>query len=242
MELITCSNNQVDSDVERLYKKLIAKRKAGVPVAYLTGSREFWSLELKVTEDTLIPRPETELLVETALALMDMSDTLNVLDLGTGSGAIALAIASERPNARITAVDNDHATLDIARENALSHQLANVEFLISNWFERMGTCRYDLIISNPPYIAAEDPHLSKGDLRHEPRQALVSGVDGLDDLHRIISRARDFLNANGWLLVEHGYHQADQVRQRFEQAGFGEISQKRDLGGIFRITMGKRAE
>lgn len=238
-DLITRSNQKIDTDLECRYKKLVTRRKAGEPVAYLTGAREFWSLELKVTEDTLIPRPETELLVETALALMKKGRRYRVLDLGTGTGAIALAIASERPLALLTATDTSRSALEVASQNAVKLELTNIEFVHSSWFESLGGREFDVIISNPPYVAAGDRHLREDDVRFEPVKALVSGVDGLDDLNHIIGRSQRFLKTSGYLLVEHGYHQGDSVRHGFEKTGYCNIRQCSDLSGVPRITAGQ---
>ena len=239
MDLITRSRQVVDTETEQLYRTLISKRKIGVPVAHLTGLKEFWSLEFNVTEDTLIPRPETELLVEMALALIDRQSKCSVLDLGTGTGAIAIAIASERLLARVIAVDSSPAALAVAQENAQKHKTANVRFTCSNWFETIQDQTFDLIISNPPYVARDDYHLNQGDVRFEPRQALVSGNDGLDDLRRIVSQAGHFLTAQGWLLVEHGHQHSNSVRQLFEYAGYQQIQHRADLNAVPRITMGQ---
>ena len=241
VELITQSNQELDVEIEQSYKTLIAKRIKGTPVAYLTGIKEFWSLELLVTEDTLIPRPETELLVEAALELIDKCSRCRVLDLGTGSGAIALAIASERPEVKLVAADISLKTLAVAQENTKRLGMANVSFICSNWFANIHDQAFDLIISNPPYVCANDHHLNEGDVRFEPKQALVSGVDGLDDLRRIISQAQQYLNSKGWLLVEHGHQHCGLVKQLFEQAGYRQIQQKLDLNAIARVTMGQKS-
>jgi len=192
------------------FERLIGSRMLGEPIAYLTGKREFWSLELKVTPATLIPRPETELLVEQALALLPPGMASDVLDLGTGSGAIALAIAKERPRCRVTAVDISSEALQVAQANARSLHIANLEFLRGDWFAPLAGRRFQMIASNPPYVGTEDPHLGEGDLRFEPRQALSSGSDGLQDIRRIVSTASQHLPAGGHLLLEHGYSRGQQ--------------------------------
>lgn len=229
-----------DADHQDAFEQLVAKRQQGQPVAHLVGKREFWSLPLKVNADTLIPRPETEHLVEIALGL-GLPDNARVLDLGTGSGAIALALASERPGWKITAVDRSRAALEVARRNGTSLGLAGLEFLHSDWFEALpaGT-RYDLILSNPPYVATQDPHLGRGDLRFEPRQALVSGPEGLDDIRRIAAVAPGFLQPGGWLWLEHGAGQGAQVAELLRNNGFGQVTQQHDLAGHDRHSGGRQ--
>ncbi|WP_088177618.1 peptide chain release factor N(5)-glutamine methyltransferase [Ferriphaselus sp. R-1] len=213
----------------------LARRLAGEPLAYILGEREFFGLDFKVTPATLIPRADTELLVELALQRQSTS----VLDLGTGSGAVALSIAHARPDALVTAVDASAAALAVARENAVRLGLLNVALVESDWFAALAGRTYDLIVSNPPYIAADDPHLVQGDLPFEPASALASGADGLDDIRRIVAAAPDYLRAGGELLLEHGYDQADRVRSLLEQRGFGEVRSFRDLAGIERVTGGR---
>jgi release factor glutamine methyltransferase len=221
------------------FRNLQVRRKAGEPVAYLTGLRGFWSLELRVTSDTLIPRPETELLVETALALLHPERTATVLDLGTGSGAVALAIAVERPLAQVTAVERSPAALAVAKDNAQRLKLERVNFETGNWYEGFGGHRFDVIVSNPPYIEDGDTHLDHGDLRYEPRTALVSGLDGLDDIRQIIVQAPGYLLPGGWLLLEHGWQQGAAVRGLLEGAGFREIMTELDLEGRDRVSLGR---
>lgn len=222
------------------YNTLIEKRCNGTPVAHLTGAREFWSLTLKVTPDTLIPRPETELLVERALAHLDDHTNAQVADLGTGSGAIAAALASERPDWQITASDRSAAALRVAQENFRQLQLNNITCLQGDWYQALPEgARFDLIVSNPPYIEEDDPHLSRGDLPSEPRDALASGPDGLDAIRRIIRPAPDHLQPHGWLLLEHGFEQGEAVRQLLTEAGFQQISTHKDLAGLERVTEGR---
>ncbi len=196
------------------------------------------SLDLDVASHTLIPRPDTELLVETALALLPSSPA-TLLDLGTGSGAIALALACERPQWQVTGVDRIDEAVALAEGNRARLQLANACFTASHWFSALAGQRFDLIVSNPPYIAAGDPHLSQGDVRFEPSSALVAGVDGLDDIRLIIQQAPQFLRAGGWLLLEHGFDQAEAVRELLSAQGFMAVESRRDLGGHQRISLGQ---
>ena len=226
------------ADADR-YRTLVARRQAGAPVAYLTGRRGFWTLDLEVTADTLIPRPETELLVELALARIDPEAPARIADLGTGSGAIALALASERPAAAVVATDVDKATLAVAVRNAAVHGLDNVWFRRGDWTAALGGERFDLIASNPPYVAAGDPHLARGDLRHEPPRALSSGADGLDAIRAIVAAAPRHLVPGGWLLLEHGLEQAAAIRALLEQAGFAEVETVQDLERRDRVSLGR---
>ncbi|WMY72444.1 peptide chain release factor N(5)-glutamine methyltransferase [Buttiauxella selenatireducens] len=217
---------------------LLARRVQGEPIAHLVGEREFWSLPLRVSPVTLIPRPDTECLVEQALARMPATPC-SVLDLGTGTGAIALAIASERPDCDITALDLLPDAVELARDNARRLGITNVEVLQSNWFSVLNTQRFAVIVSNPPYIDEEDPHLSQGDVRFEPRSALVAGNHGLADLRILVETSRHFLESGGWLLLEHGWQQASQVRELFTDAGYTEIQSCQDYGGNDRLTVGR---
>ncbi|WP_312738279.1 peptide chain release factor N(5)-glutamine methyltransferase [Stenotrophomonas sp.] len=224
------------------FETLLARRVAGEPVAYLTGRRGFWTLDLDVDPSTLIPRPETELLVELALERLPLERDLRVADLGTGSGAIALALASERPQARVLATDASAGALAMAARNADRHELGNVRFAEGghDWYAPLhGQC-FDLIASNPPYIASDDPHLQQGDLRFEPATALASGADGLDDIRRIVAGGQAHLLPGGWLLIEHGWDQGEAIRALFEQAGYVQVQTARDLEQRDRITLGQR--
>ena len=224
-----------------IFEDLFARRLTGEPIAFIIGSQGFWSLDLKVTPQTLIPRPETELLVETSLAL-DLPDNCRAIDLGTGTGAIALALAKERPNWQLTAVDSEPAAVKLAELNSHYCQIDNVMVYQSDWFSQVPLLgrlsNYHLIVSNPPYIEIDNPHLTQGDVRFEPASALVSGVDGLDDLREVIGSSVKYLEALGWLLVEHGYRQGSTVRELFRAAGFISIETKTDFNQLERITMG----
>lgn len=215
---------------------LLQRRLQGEPVAHILGSREFFGLALKVTPDTLIPRPDTETLVEAALE--KINGRMRVLDLGTGTGAIALAIAKHAPNCEVVAVDASAAALAVAAENAATLQLNNVQCVASHWFSALpASDKFDLIVSNPPYIESSDPHLQQGDLRFEPMSALASGVDGLQDIRQIVAQAPGYLNDGGWLMLEHGYNQADAVQQLMQAAGLQQIQTLQDLGGNPRVTL-----
>ncbi|MBH1587090.1 peptide chain release factor N(5)-glutamine methyltransferase [Stenotrophomonas maltophilia] len=224
------------------FEALLARRVAGEPVAYLTGRRGFWTLDLEVDPATLIPRPETELLVELALERLPPDQALQLADLGTGSGAIALALASERPRAQVLATDASPGALAVAARNAARHELDNVRFAEGghDWYAPLQGVRFDLIASNPPYIASNDPHLEQGDLRFEPSTALASGMDGLDDIRRIVEGGQAHLRPGGWLLIEHGWDQGAAIRALFEAAGFAEVQTVQDLEQRDRITLGRR--
>jgi release factor glutamine methyltransferase len=223
---------------EAAYQALLQRRLAGEPMAYILGEREFFGLNLGVTHATLIPRPDTELLVELALERITQNG-MRVLDMGTGSGAIALALAHQRPDAEVWACDASPAALEVARTNAQRLGLARVNFIESNWFSALSGQRFHVIASNPPYIAAADHHLSQGDVRFEPMSALASGADGLDDIRRIVSQAGEHLEKDGWLLLEHGYDQAAQVRELLHAAGFTAVFSAKDLAGIERCSGGQ---
>ena len=215
---------------------LAKRRREGEPVAYLTGTREFWGLTLAVTTAVLIPRPETEALVEFALSVLPADRETRVLDLGTGSGAIALALAHERPQAQVLATDRSHAALEVAQHNAQRLALSNVCFLVSDWYTCVPGGAWDLIVSNPPYVAPCDPHLSEGDLRFEPAIALTADDAGLAALRTIVTGAYPRLAPGGWLIVEHGFDQSVAVQALFRSAGFEKLTPLRDLAGIPRIV------
>ncbi|MCB1739130.1 MAG: peptide chain release factor N(5)-glutamine methyltransferase [Gammaproteobacteria bacterium] len=230
-----------DGEGEARFRALMAARGRGEPVAYLLGQRGFWTLDLRVTRDVLIPRAETERLVELALERIPVDTPFDVADLGTGSGAIALAIASERPVARVLATDASAAALAVARSNAADLAVDNVEFARGDWCAALIGRRFDLIVSNPPYIAADDVHLAQGDLRFEPQSALASGAEGLDAIRAIVEAAPAHLLPGGWLLFEHGYDQGERARRLLEQSGLLRIETWRDIAGQDRISGGQRA-
>ena len=261
--LISHENDALQANIHAAFEALLKRRLNGEPIAYILGTREFYGLKLMVTADTLIPRADTETLVETALAKIplmvrqahherNISNSVRpepveghthsqhtILDLGTGTGAIALAIAKHRPQAHVMALDASQAALDIAIENAQSLKIPNIKFILSDWFSALTNEKFDLIVSNPPYIEATDAHLKQGDLRFEPISALASGANGLDAICHIIKDAPLHLNPHGWLMLEHGYNQARKVAALLKQAGFSDISHAKDLAGINRVTLGR---
>jgi release factor glutamine methyltransferase len=229
----------ITKDEYERFLQLLERRKQGEPLAHLTGRREFWSLTLHVTPDTLIPRPETETLVECALERIPLDKSLLIADLGTGSGVIALAIARERPHCHVIATDRSSAALQVARQNAQQLQIHNIGFLQGDWCIPLQQEKFDLIVCNPPYIAENDPHLLESDVRFEPASALISGPDGLNDLKTLIPCAWQHLTENGWLLVEHGYDQQPQTLRIFEDAGFSHITDYVDASGLSRVVAGQ---
>ena len=224
-----------DPEQQRYFRELIARRAAGEPVAHLIGEREFWSLPVGVTSATLIPRPETETLVACALAVLPAGASRQIADLGTGSGAIALALAHERPECAILATDQSDAAVEVAKANALRLGLNNIEFVIGDWCKALTGRHFDLIVSNPPYIPAADRHLEQGDVRFEPHTALVAGPHGLDALTCIIGCAREHLHDHAWLMLEHGFDQADRVEALLQQQGYHSIVRHRDMAGHERV-------
>lgn len=237
--LIAHASDPLDRSQVDTFFALAKRRRDGEPVAYLVGEREFWGLALAVSPAVLIPRPETETLVEAALARLARDRPMRVIDLGTGSGAIALAIAHERPNAHVWATDVSIEALAVARSNASRLALSNLTFMRADWYAGVPAEPFDAILSNPPYVGPGDPHLTEGDLRFEPRIALSPGGDALSALKSIITGARDRLLPGGSLLVEHGYDQSDPVRRLFDGCGFEDVQPLRDLAGIPRIVAGR---
>ncbi|MFM9835015.1 MAG: peptide chain release factor N(5)-glutamine methyltransferase [Methylophilaceae bacterium] len=236
--LIAHENDCLELNIHTEYQSVIERRLKGEPIAYILGYREFYGLKFMVTPDTLIPRPDTETLVEAALAKIPQNRSLQILDLGTGTGAIALAIANNRLQAHVTAVDFSDKALEVASQNAKDLGILNCQFLQSDWLSALKNKRFDVIVSNPPYIEQNDAHLSLGDLPWEPISALVAGQDGLADIRSIISQAKNHLNPNGWLMLEHGYNQAECVTSLLNTAGFDEVSHALDLAGIKRVALG----
>ena len=235
--LIAHDHDELPTDVIAMFSSLSDERLKGMPLAYLLGYRGFWSLKLKITRDVLVPRPETELLVEWAVELASQYDLQSMLDLGTGSGAIALAVQHDLPHLSVTASDVSKLALRVARQNAQDLGLP-VEFVESSWFGALAHRRWALIASNPPYVAADDAHLQQGDLRFEPNTALTDGGDGLSSIREIASKAPNHLEAGGWLLIEHGYDQASDVRSILKLNGFSKVSLRHDLAGRPRVTGG----
>lgn len=229
----------VSTEAAQAFAGYLQRRRTGEPVAYILGQQGFWNIDLEVATHTLIPRPETEMLVETALELLPGAIPHRLLDLGTGTGAIALSLAKDRPQWEVMAVDRVPEAVELAERNRRRLHLDNAQVLHSHWFSAVQGQRFDLILSNPPYIAASDPHLVEGDVRFEPSSALVSGTDGLDDLRLIVSQAPAHLESGGWLLLEHGYDQGPAVRDLLSGHGFEQIQTRRDLGDHERITFGR---
>lgn len=244
--LYAWGDKSIDTSIQKAFQQLIEKRLTDYPVAYLLGHREFWSLDLKVSEEVLIPRPETEYLVEVALEKIQHCDAPNILDLGTGSGAIALALGSERADACITASDSSAEALAIARDNrnntqsnAHKNTLHNVNFIQSDWFNDIPKQPFDLIVSNPPYIKSDDPHLQQ-EIRHEPLQALVAGKTGLEDINTILQCALSYMKQGAWIIIEHGYDQGKTVPQLMHKAGLQHIDCLKDYNNNERLSIGKK--
>ena len=238
--LIAHADDELTAEHAKAFEGLARRRHAGEPIAYLTGRREFYGLDLEVSPAVLVPRPETELLVELALARIGEHDAARVLDLGSGSGAVALAIAHDRPRCSVLGVDVSAPALALARRNAQRLGIPNAAFIESDWFDAVPRDAFALIVSNPPYVANDDMHLTQGDLRFEPPGALRGGVDGLAAVRKIVAGAAGFLVADGWLLIEHGYNQAESVQALLVDAGYSGVESRRDLAGILRITFAHR--
>ncbi|MDU0355550.1 peptide chain release factor N(5)-glutamine methyltransferase [Paraglaciecola aquimarina] len=236
--LLTWPEKELTLEQQKTFKQFIAQRLTGQPVAYIVGYRDFWSLRLKVSPATLIPRADTECLVEVALAL-PIPNNAKVLDLGTGTGAIALSLALEQINWTVTGVDKSHAAVALAKENALVNKLTGVDFKQSDWFSAVEQQKYHLIVTNPPYVESNSVFLEKGDVQFEPKSALISGEDGLDDIKLIVQQSTGYLFPKGWLVIEHGYQQANAVAQLLELHGFDKIRTERDVDNQPRVTLAR---
>lgn len=234
--LHTWPEKYLDEPQMKTFQQYISQRLLGHPVAHIIGYRDFWSLRLNVSPATLIPRPETELLIEMVLDL-NLTEHCNVLDLGTGTGAIALALASENPTWSITGVDKSTHAVTLAEDNAMINKLERVNFIQSDWFSAVEHRQFDLIVTNPPYIEDNNHYLQQGDVRFEPKSALTSGLDGLDDIRQIISQSQTYLIHNGWLVIEHGFEQSLSVKNILRDHGFSHIRSELDLNGLPRITL-----
>lgn len=236
--LYAWEDEKISDDEQEKFNLLLSRRIKGEPIAHILGERGFWSLDLQVTADTLIPRPDTERLVELALDIIPEQAKWNILDMGTGSGAIALSLAKERPHCSITATDQSLAALDIAKKNAQRNKISNIEFIQSDWFSELEGQQFNMIVSNPPYICDDDPHLQEGDVRFEPLSALASGEDGLNDIRTIIKHSQQYLVHGAALLLEHGYDQADAVCNLLKAANFTQVQNIKDYGDNPRVSMG----
>ena len=223
----------------RLFQELLRQRSQGTPVAYLLGEREFWSRSFKVNESVLIPRPDTELIIELALDLLADQHNCKIIDLGTGSGIIAITLAAERPKDQVLACDISQAALETATDNAVRLKINNICFRLSNWFEKIEDHDFDMVISNPPYIAADDPHLDQGDVRFEPKQALISPEQGLYDIRVLADQSRQHLKAGAYILVEHGFQQQQEVQAILQQFDYQNVTTHCDLAGNPRVTLGQ---
>jgi release factor glutamine methyltransferase len=240
--LIGYGDTLASADHSKAFYDLVAKRHSGQPVAYLIGWRDFWTLRLTVNENVLIPRPDTETLVEEALERLPKDHSVDVLELGTGSGAIALSIAKERPLANVIAIEYHDKALELAKQNGLSNNVTNVEFRLSDWFASIDQSeRFDLIASNPPYVEPDHPHLQQGDLRFEPITALAAPENGYADIRNIIEAAPSHLNDNGWIIIEHGFNQTEEVAELLRKNGFSEISVHKDINQLPRCTCARKS-
>jgi len=232
-------DKQLQPEQIKAFKALLAQRRQGTPIAYITGNREFWSRDFQVSPDVLIPRPDTELLIELSLNLIPTDESVKIIDLGTGSGIIAITLAAERPHAQISATDFSLAALRIAQVNAEKHRINNIQFYHSNWFADVPDTQFDLIVSNPPYIAEDDVHLQQGDVRFEPQSALSAPEQGLADIRTIAGAARNYLKPGGHLLIEHGYNQQQQAQTLFKDLHYDNVQTYKDLSGQPRVTHGQ---
>lgn len=230
------NDKTLDSQTISKFETLISERENGVPIAYLTGIREFWSRDFCVSADVLIPRPDTEILIEQCLMQIPQDSNFTILDLGTGSGAIAITLAAERLNANVFAVDASSAALKIAKKNGQKHNCQNVEFILSDWFSNVPKIEFDLIVSNPPYIPFDDEHLTQGDVRFEPKSALIAAENGLSDIKKIATEAKNYLKLGGQLWFEHGYNQAESVQKILNNLAYSDIHTFTDLAGQDRVT------
>lgn len=238
--LISYGDTVASAEHTKEFYELVGQREKGKPIAYLTGSRDFWTLSLGVDENVLIPRPDTETLVEAALDHLPIRSELTILDLGTGSGAIALSIAKEHPQAKVVAVEYQQGALEVAKANAVKNNIENVEFVLSDWFSNIDPkIRFDLIASNPPYVEPGDPHLDQGDLRFEPITALTAEENGLADIRNIIENAANYLVDDGVLVIEHGYNQADAVASLFKENKYNDVQLFKDINDLPRCTLGR---
>lgn len=235
--LYTWPEKNLSSDQQNVFDTAVERRKKGEPIAYIVGEKEFWSLPLYVDDSTLIPRADTEILVEAALE--KITAPMKILDLGTGTGAIAIALANERPACQLMAVDKSIHALALAHKNRERHGLSNLVFMCSDWFSNIQEKDFDIIVSNPPYVDANDPHLVDGDVIYEPQSALVAAEKGLADIKKITGTSVDFLKQGGWLMIEHGWEQASDVREVFTRENFSEITTMQDYAGNDRVTMGR---
>jgi release factor glutamine methyltransferase len=239
-QLFSHPEKKLTAEQVKLFNTALQRRLSGEPLAYIAGSRGFWDMELKLSPDVLIPRPDSECLVEQALARIPLETDWQIADLGTGSGAIAIAIARERPRCTVTATDISEAALDIARQNSVTYAAENVMFASGSWGQALGKGVFNMIVSNPPYIRTGDPHLQQGDLPAEPLIALISGEDGLDDIRLIISESESYLRPGGWLLLEHGYDQAGEVTELLMAAAYSEVFTQKDYAGNDRVSGGRK--
>jgi len=234
-------DRRLEAEQQKQFFSLLRQRQQGTPIAYITGIREFWSREFQVTPDVLIPRPDTELLIELSLKLLPIDAPVNIIDLGTGSGIIAITLAAERPHAHISASDNSPAALHVAQSNAAKHNINNIQFYLSDWFADLPDMRFNLIVSNPPYIAPDDIHLQQGDLRFEPASALCASEQGLEAIKIIAGSANRYLEPGGHLLIEHGYNQQQQIRSILADFNYQNIQTYTDLTGQPRATYGQKS-